>query len=406
MGHPRELLALGDLHGQQELHLPAGLVQDVGHTVVPLGDGQGGVGDPGGVPGGRGVRALVDAHQLVDGDAAVHHVLAVVARVVPAAGHVERVVARGGGVAGDVRVALVGLDADVTGLASVAGGEFVEDLDAAALGVVEVQGVRGQGGVGVGGDAEGVAGLAVGGQGVALARPGEAAEVDGVHVLPGGLVQAVRHGVALGHDRALGVGQLPGQGLLGVGDHGGVLGALREVADLVDADARAGVGFVDRGFGAAEQRHVVQAERPVLLGPADLEGELGVGHLGRGGEDVLVAGRRRREHGPLVQFGAPGVDGFLDQRADGQAVGAGGGEREGVGLPGHEGDVVLADDLVPRVAGAAGDRDAQGSVVADGEVDPLGRPPAGGAVGEVAVGDLLDRFVVGLDGGGDEEARA
>ena len=70
-------------------------------------------------------RPLVRAEQLRHGDAAVDHVLAVVAGVVPAARHVERVVARPAVVvvaradAGHLGVALVGRDADVAGLAGV-----------------------------------------------------------------------------------------------------------------------------------------------------------------------------------------------------------------------------------------------------------------------------------------------
>ena len=46
-------------------------------------------------------------------------------------------------------------------------------------------------------------------------------------------------------------------------------------------------------------------------------------------------------------------------------------EGEGVGLTFDEGDVVLADDHVPRVDGAAGDVDAQ-HPVGDVELDVLG----------------------------------
>src|SRR5690606_36717032 len=237
--------------------------------------------------------------QLVHRDAAVDHVLAVVARVVPAARHVQGVVA-GARRARHVDVALVGGHAHVSGRAAVAGGDGVEDLDAAALRVVERQRVDAQLLVGALVDVEGVAGLTVGGERVAASGGGVGAEVDGVHVQAGGGVRAERLGLAGGHDRAVGVGQFPGERLGGVGDDGRVLGAVRQVADRVDADRVACVGLVDGGFGAAQQGHIVHAERPRDLGAADLEGDLRVVPVYGGGEDVLVGLRLSSEDGPLV----------------------------------------------------------------------------------------------------------
>ena len=91
--HAGQRLAGRHLHAQQELQLPAGLVEDVRHAVAALGQVQRRVAERGRL-GGRGdLGPLERAQQLVDRDAAVDHVLAVVARVVPAAADVERVVA-------------------------------------------------------------------------------------------------------------------------------------------------------------------------------------------------------------------------------------------------------------------------------------------------------------------------
>src|SRR5690606_4172120 len=273
--HAGERFAFGHLHLEEELHLPACFVEHVGHAVAGFGQAQGGVGQLVGLGGVGELGALVDAHDLVHRDTAVDHVFAVVARVVPAAGDVKGGVA-GAGRARHVGIALVGGHADVAGRASVAGGDGVEDLDAAALRVVERQRVDAQFLVDAFVDVEGVAGFTVDGERVVASLRGVGAEVDGVDVEPGAGVRAVRLGLAAGDHVTVGVGKLPGERAGGVGDHGRLLGTVREVADLVDADPRSGVGFVDRGFGAAEQGDVVEAEGPRFVGAADLEGDLGV----------------------------------------------------------------------------------------------------------------------------------
>src|SRR5690606_22702748 len=181
------------------------------------------------------------------------------------------------GLAGHADVALVRLDADVTGRAAVAGPQVVTDLDAAALGVVELQRVHPHLVVQVLGDVEGAAGLAVGGQRVAGAGLLVGAEVDAVHLLARALVQAARDAPAVRDRTAGGVLELPLQRLGGLGDHGRVLGAGRQVADHVDAHAGAGVRLVLLGLRAASQRHVVHAEPPGLGAAADLERDLRVG---------------------------------------------------------------------------------------------------------------------------------
>src|SRR5690606_21711518 len=158
-----------------------------------------------------GLGALERAQQVPGGDAAVDHVLAVVARVVPAAPHVQPVVADTG-LAGHVGVALVGRYAHVAGRPGVLlADQIAVDLDAAALDVEELHRVRAQLVVDVAADRERVAGLPVGAHRVAGARRGDVAEVQRVHVLAGGRVHPAGGGHALGHGGAAGVDQGPRQ---------------------------------------------------------------------------------------------------------------------------------------------------------------------------------------------------
>jgi hypothetical protein len=93
-------LAPRDLHGQQEVQLEAGFVQDIGHAVGVFGQGQGaiaqGLGRAGTLQRGR---PLPGIDQGPDRNAAVDDVLAVVAGVVPAGASVQGVVAAGPGLA-------------------------------------------------------------------------------------------------------------------------------------------------------------------------------------------------------------------------------------------------------------------------------------------------------------------
>ena len=121
-------------------------------------------------------RDLPRVEQLVHGDAAVHHVLAVVAGVVPAAVHVERLVAGPALVVVLRRLAADGEVAAVGRVAQVAGGARIIlprvaflQLDAAAGQREIVQRVGGEGGVEAVADRERVARLAVGLQGEAFA---------------------------------------------------------------------------------------------------------------------------------------------------------------------------------------------------------------------------------------------
>src|SRR5262249_45964111 len=149
--------------------------------------------------GGRGDLASLElAHELVDRDSAVDDVLAVVAGVVPTAGHVERVVAAGSatgrvlGRAAHRVVALVRRDSDVAGRPRVPGPAAVQDRDAVALRVVELERVLAHRGVFGCIDVKRMARLTIRAQREAGTAAAVATEVDGVHVLPGSGVDAPR----------------------------------------------------------------------------------------------------------------------------------------------------------------------------------------------------------------------
>ncbi len=398
VGHAGQRLPLGHLHLQQEVQFPADLVEDVRHLVAALRDGEGAVAELRGLARAGVQRALVGAEQLPGGDAAVDDVLAVVAGVVPAAGDVEGVVADAG-LTGDLGVPLVGRDAHVSGRAAVARAQLVADRGAAALRVVVLRGVGAQPLVGGGADVEGAAGLPVGDQGVALAALPVAAEVDRVDVLPGGGVHAARLAPAVGDDASAVVLQLPAQRRGRVGDDGGVLRAGGEVADLVDADPRPGVGLVRLGRDPAQQRHVVHAEPPGVGRAAELEADLALGGVDGRGEGVRVGVAGDAELRADLVVGVVRGDREAHDRTDHVVGGrAGRGEGEAVRLPRHQGDVVLADGGVPAVGGAARGVGAQ-PAVGHGRGDVAARPPGLGAVVEGAVPHLLGLLRAGRGGG-------
>ncbi|MDP4500925.1 hypothetical protein Q9G87_03040 [Nonomuraea sp. G32] len=211
--------AAGHLHAKQELQLPAGLVEHVRDAVAGLGDAQQAVARP--LPVVLPVRALVEVHELPGGEGAVHDVFAMVARVVPASAHVQRVVA-GAGQARDAGVALVGGDAEVPGRPGVGVADVCGlDRDAAAV-VVEVrQRVSAQPVVQVVGDVERQADLVADRERVAGARLADGREVGHVDMVAGHRVGAVDPGAALGHGGAARVEQAPVQRLRpGVDDRG------------------------------------------------------------------------------------------------------------------------------------------------------------------------------------------
>ncbi len=80
----RQHLALRHLHRQQEPHFPARLVQQVVDAVPRLGQRGRAVGE-----GGRARIDLIEILQHPQRDAAIDDIFALVARIIPAAGHVE-----------------------------------------------------------------------------------------------------------------------------------------------------------------------------------------------------------------------------------------------------------------------------------------------------------------------------
>ena len=131
--------AVRHLHPQQELHLPPCLVQQVGYAVGGFRDRQGAVGErlEGLATHDQGPLILVE--QLPGGDTAVDHVLTVVTGVVPAAPHIQGVVA-GPRHAGHVGVTLVRGHVKVSGRTRVLLTDQIRrDPDTAALVVEERQ---------------------------------------------------------------------------------------------------------------------------------------------------------------------------------------------------------------------------------------------------------------------------
>lgn len=343
--------------------------------------------------------AFVQGHQLGYRDPAVDDVLAVVPRVVPAARSVEPVVADSRP-AGDVEVPLVGCDVEVSGGSGVLlADELGLDLDAAAVVVVVRQRVGPQLGVERVTDGERLAGLAVDGDRPPLALPLDGVEGEPVDVLTGRRVGAVRFGLPARGAAPVGVAQHPAERLGGVGDDGAALGAVGQVADLVDADRGAGVGLVDRRHGSAAQRHLLQAEGERLVCAAQLDGELGGVVVGAGGEDVLEGDRRSRDGvggGELLGVGLLGQHHVGPRDRRGARTGR---VAQRVALALLQFDAGLPDDGVPRVDGAARDVEAQPALGNDA-FGVGGPPPPLGSGGEVAVDDQFGPLLLAGRGPG------
>src|SRR5690606_36767361 len=86
------LYAIGNLHLEHPVEVPTDLVQDVGDAVAALWDYQGVVAKGCFADDARMTAPLVGRQQLVDRDAGVDYVLAVVSGIVPATGEIEGVV--------------------------------------------------------------------------------------------------------------------------------------------------------------------------------------------------------------------------------------------------------------------------------------------------------------------------
>ena len=195
--HPGLRLPVRDLHGQQELHLPACFVEDVRHVVLVLRNAELAVPELAGRATDGSPLELV--HHRPDGDAAVHHVLPLVAGVVPSAGDVELVVASRALQAGHRFVAGVGM-AGRGLLGDVAGGPRPLllasvrqcDLDAAALVIEKPKRVDLQLAIDVARDIEGVADVVADPQDVPAPGRCEAGEVHDMNVVAGGGVVSDR----------------------------------------------------------------------------------------------------------------------------------------------------------------------------------------------------------------------
>ncbi len=246
-----------NLHGQQEVHFPAGFVQQVGDAVGVFGDLAVTVGEGGQ---GRGLAqddgALIGVLQRPHRDAAVDHILSLVAGVVPASAGIERIAAAGPNLA--TLVGLVEAGRLVLHVARRSGqvrslNEPLLDRDAAAILIEKSQSVGLQRSIQSTADRERAALDHADAQAIAVALCPEAAEIDLMDVLARGRVRAENPGLAAGHDRALGVAQRPGQGRgRGIGQHG-ALGTPGLDAQLVEPD-RAGRLLRGRGGAGESER--------------------------------------------------------------------------------------------------------------------------------------------------------
>src|SRR5690606_17071910 len=144
-------------------------------------------------------RALIGAHELGDRNAAIDQIFPMIARVVPAAGNIQRVVAGPGnpinpfrafrGKARDAPVALIDLALarrrDVPGRPGIGfAGNRAVDSDTGTHGIEVVERVARKRLIEAASDGEGEAYLAVRFDAVAFSGLGEAAEIDDMDVKP------------------------------------------------------------------------------------------------------------------------------------------------------------------------------------------------------------------------------
>ncbi|MNQ47474.1 hypothetical protein D3C85_613190 [compost metagenome] len=377
-----DLLAFRHLHGEEELHHPAGLVQQIVVAVVLFRDLGLAVGKGALVTLFRQLLSLIEVHQGPYRDAAVDHVLALIASVVPAAGHIQREVTTWPLVALGILLVKAG---HLLGAVSCRAGEIGAldilglDVDAAALLIEEGEGVEFHGVINVITDAERMALLACDLQHQAGGRGGDLTEVGDLHIFPGGGIQAKGRGLAFGDGLTLGIAQDPGERVLTFSGDGRPFQCLAQVADLVDAHAGQ-IRFLDQGW--ARERGFTDADGGRCLG-AHLELELGL--LVRGGGRELDIERLGGAAEGEVLHHVVGVRGaiMLDQGLDVDVALGHGSEMELVGLPLHQAEVGLAQDDVPGIGARLGEGEAAHLVL--GVQGAPGRPPAIGSL-EAPVG--------------------
>ena len=243
------LLAFGYLHGEEELHHPAGFVQQIVVAVVLFRDFSLAVGKGALVTLFRQLLPFIKVHQGPYRDPPVDHVLALIAGVVPAAGHIQREVTARPLVALGVQLVEAGY---VLGLVSCRASKvgaldiFGLDVDAATLLIEEGEGIEFHGVIDVIADAEWMTLLAGDLQYQAGARGGDLTEVGNLYVLAGCGIQAKGRGLAFRDGLTLGIAQGPGERVLAVGGDGRPFQSLAQIADLVDAHA-AQLRFLDQG---------------------------------------------------------------------------------------------------------------------------------------------------------------
>ena len=182
---------------------------------------------------------LIEILQHPQRDAAIDDIFALIACIIPAAGHVQRI-----GAARPVGARLIepleaGHDlADMPRRARPLGapGETRIDRHPGALLVEEIERGARQRAIDIGRNSEGVAGAAIDLQAIG-ARRAERAEVDLLHLVARGGIGAEDRGIALRNRAALLVEQFPGRGRAVFRDDG-MLGGVGAEADLVEMRSR------------------------------------------------------------------------------------------------------------------------------------------------------------------------
>ena len=223
---------LRHLHLQEELQFIARFVEQVGDAVSRLWQR--------GALVGKRAGDFVEIQERPDRDAAIDDVFAVIARVVPAAGHVDWIgAARPVGAA---RIPALEARGHLTRMPggtrpAIAAGIARLDRDPGALLVEEVECALRQRPVQAGPDREGAAFRSGDGEAV-FAGCGKRAKIDDLDAVARGFVRAAGLGAAAGHDLARGIDDAPVERGIAVGRDDRALGTVGQKADLIEMDRR------------------------------------------------------------------------------------------------------------------------------------------------------------------------
>src|SRR5690606_27224403 len=247
--------ALRCLHAEQEAKLPSHFVEQIVDSILALGNRGPTIGERHGLVAENAARTLIVVEQRPDADARGDYILAVIARVVPAARDVERVIASRPAIA-----SLILLVEALDDLRRVPGGTcplrilhvLRVDRDAAAVVIKVDKRVVSELSEQVLLDRERSTGLAADDQTIARARRADAAEVNVMNVLSGTYVDA-ENGRLAGRDfRAVGIDESPIERRGAIALHDRSLRPLGLEAELIESDIRQ-IGMIAPGERTARR---------------------------------------------------------------------------------------------------------------------------------------------------------